>query len=250
MRRRRGMRVANIKHGDIVFLQSESKMLASFFAESVYSRIFQPFVLVTHNSDASVPTPKFTHFLESEKILAWFTQNQDATHPKLFPVPIGFANTRWGHGNVSILKKALCLYRKPFQQRKKFIYINFSVWTNQNARSKALQWAQRFFLVNDTRQISHEAYLQEIGDSKFVLSPPGNGIDCHRTWEALLMGAVPIVLHSNMAALFANESILVINDWEQIDIGQLRSLSFNIKLSQKLTADYWYKRLKMVAGRN
>jgi len=53
-----------------------------------------------------------------------------------------------------------------------------------------------------------------------------------------------------MAALFANESILVINDWEQIDIGQLRSLSFNIKLSQKLTADYWYKRLKMVAGRN
>ena len=32
----------------------------------------------------------------------------------------------------------------------------------------------------------------------FEVSPQGNGVDSHRTWEALLMGAVPIVLRTPM----------------------------------------------------
>ena len=35
--------------------------------------------------------------------------------------------------------------------------------------------------------------------SKFVLSPPGNGFDCHRTYESILLGAVPIVVRDNPA---------------------------------------------------
>ena len=27
----------------------------------------------------------------------------------------------------------------------------------------------------------------------FVASPSGNGLDCHRTWEALLLRSIPIV---------------------------------------------------------
>ena len=29
-------------------------------------------------------------------------------------------------------------------------------------------------------------YRKVLSNSYFVISPPGNGIDCHRTWEALI----------------------------------------------------------------
>jgi hypothetical protein len=51
--------------------------------------------------------------------------------------------------------------------------------------------------------------------SLFVPSPAGNGLDCHRTWEALYLGAVPVVLKSE----FCGDStwpVLVIDQWDEI----------------------------------
>ena len=41
-------------------------------------------------------------------------------------------------------------------------------------------------------------YYIHIARSKFVLSPPGLGMDCYRTWEALYLGSIPIVLNSSL----------------------------------------------------
>ena len=35
--------------------------------------------------------------------------------------------------------------------------------------------------------------LQQHAHFAFVASPSGNGLDCHRTWEALLLRSIPIV---------------------------------------------------------
>ena len=32
-------------------------------------------------------------------------------------------------------------------------------------------------------------YLRTLGQHRFVLSPRGNGLDAHRTWEALMVGS-------------------------------------------------------------
>ena len=37
------------------------------------------------------------------------------------------------------------------------------------------------------------AYWSALKNSKFVISPEGNGIDCHRHYEALMAGAIPVV---------------------------------------------------------
>jgi hypothetical protein len=46
--------------------------------------------------------------------------------------------------------------------------------------------------LNNSQLPSAEFY-DCLGRSKFVVSPEGNGVDCHRHYEALVMGAVPIV---------------------------------------------------------
>jgi len=33
-------------------------------------------------------------------------------------------------------------------------------------------------------------------------SPPGNGWDCHRTWEALALGCVPLILRHSLGGIF------------------------------------------------
>ena len=40
------------------------------------------------------------------------------------------------------------------------------------------------------------------GTFKFGVSPRGNGLDTHRTWEMLFFGMVPIVLSSSLNRLF------------------------------------------------
>ena len=36
-------------------------------------------------------------------------------------------------------------------------------------------------------------YFETLPNYKFVISPEGNGIDCHRHYEALMAGCIPII---------------------------------------------------------
>ncbi len=50
-----------------------------------------------------------------------------------------------------------------------------------------------------------------MAESKFVLSPPGFGEDCYRTWEAVLLGAVPIVRRSPLQQLYDGAPVVVVD---------------------------------------
>jgi len=43
------------------------------------------------------------------------------------------------------------------------------------------------------QNIPFKEYQKTLTDYKFVVSPEGNGIDCHRHYEALISGCIPIV---------------------------------------------------------
>jgi hypothetical protein len=56
----------------------------------------------------------------------------------------------------------------------------------------------------------------------FWLSPRGNGIDCHRTWEALYLDIIPIVWNSSLNTLYDDLPVLIINDHQQLNVAFLR----------------------------
>ena len=64
-----------------------------------------------------------------------------------------------------------------------------------------------------------EKYIDRMLDSKFVLSPPGAGPQCYRTWEILALGAVPIIERNPFDKdLYDGLPILEIDptEWEKI----------------------------------
>jgi hypothetical protein len=59
-------------------------------------------------------------------------------------------------------------------------------------------------------------YYARIAAHRFVLSPEGNGVDCYRTWEALYLGAIPIVMTGPAMSPFADLPILFTEDYSEL----------------------------------
>eukprot|EP00448_Togula_jolla_P025005 CAMPEP_0170578026 /NCGR_PEP_ID=MMETSP0224-20130122/5241_1 /TAXON_ID=285029 /ORGANISM="Togula jolla, Strain CCCM 725" /LENGTH=259 /DNA_ID=CAMNT_0010900977 /DNA_START=299 /DNA_END=1078 /DNA_ORIENTATION=- len=202
---------ADVRKGDVVFLKHD--FMERFFS-SVHPDIVDPYILTTHNSDYNAPTASFIGMLNDGKVAHWFAENMDHVHPRLHPVPIGVPNAYLAVGNVpNLVNRSTALV--PWQQRSIGVYVNFNPTnpTRQAVRDKAAQLPG----YHGAESRSHFEYLTDLADSRFVISPPGNGRDCYRTWEAIIMGAVPVVLSDPQLDLLYREApVLVLKSWEEL----------------------------------
>ncbi len=65
--------------------------------------------------------------------------------------------------------------------------------------------------------LPYEDYLQEMRNHKFVLCPPGNGIESARNWETLYMRRVPILIkHPFLEELYKDLPALFVKDYSQV----------------------------------
>jgi hypothetical protein len=81
----------------------------------------------------------------------------------------------------------------------------------------------------------------------FVISPHGNGLDCHRTWEALALGCIPIVKSSGIDRLFDDLPVWIVQTWNEVNlenmkdkIEEFKNKTFNY---EKLTLTYWKSKI-------
>jgi hypothetical protein len=60
-------------------------------------------------------------------------------------------------------------------------------------------------------------YLEALPQYKFIISPEGNGIDCHRHYEALMAGAIPVIEeHPGIREKYGDCPILFTKDYTEI----------------------------------
>ena len=171
--------------------------LVSSFLERVLPRLEHRFVLITHNSDHGVDE-RFRPALNDPRITHWFAQNVAMRHPKLTPLPIGVANAQWPHGDLGTLLSVAATAAGP---RRDLVYANFDTRTNPSVRVPLLQRLQDRSCIWSGPPRAYPEYLSEMAGFRWVISPPGNGIDCHRTWEACYLGVTPVVARTAHGAL-------------------------------------------------
>ena len=66
---------------------------------------------------------------------------------------------------------------------------------------------------------AHADYVSQMRRAKFVASPQGNGRACHRDWEVLAAGAVPLVdwdASIHMARLYDGLPVVRVRDWRAV----------------------------------
>ena len=237
------------------------------FIQILFNQIRFKFILVTGDSDDNCYTDilndsDFNKFINNPKLIHWFSQNCISKHDKLTKIPIGLDYhtisknklPSWGP-QMSPLEQERELIElrkqmKPFYERPQlttaYSNFHFQVKTKYGGdRIDAIKSIPKEHIyyepLQTTRANSWKTQLQYA----FVVSPHGGGYDCHRTWEALLLGCIPIMKTSQIDALFEDLPVLIVKEWNHITEELLKEtiLSYREKMHtfkfDKLLLSYW-----------
>jgi hypothetical protein len=206
------------EHGFGVIKTPKMNEVPKYFVKTDFIDLFfneykpnSVFSLVTHNSDYHINT-KHLGYLNDNNLLKWYAQNVDIVHFKIQSIPIGIANEKWSHGNTDLIDE--CINKN--NKKENIIYCNFDVKTNFEERNYCQNIIKKYNL-NLTQKKSFSEYLDEMSKSFFVVSPNGNGVDCHKTWEALYLKTIPIVTQSINIKFYENLPIIILNNWDEFN---------------------------------
>ena len=103
-----------------------------------------------------------------------------------------------------------------FSKRLPICYATFHFQLNRGYRSEAEAKLSRELIFYEPVPIPRvESHRRQVHYA-FVISPFGSGLDCHRTWEALALGCIPIVRSSAMDPLFDRLPVPIVKDWADV----------------------------------
>ena len=201
--------------------------------------------IVTGHSDFSI-TDNI-----AEKFDTILCTNRSTDNKNVYGIPLGITNDcqdgsdHYICGNQDMMVKV----SNETIEKKNLLYLNFRVSTYSEERQVVFdKFANEEFVKTGETIFTLEArkrFLREIKSSKFILCPRGNGIDTHRTWEALYMGSIPIIKYENAHHLFTDLPILFIKEWSEICEGSL-----NQKYEEMINKDWNMDKLKISFWQN
>jgi hypothetical protein len=157
----------------------------------------------------------------SSRVRVVYGVNLSSRSKSLIPIPIGLENKKYfTNGIPGDFKKHINSTLPHRNDRKILLLQSFSNVTNELERQSCAEVA---FSLKATRLAgaTPAQYRAALSQSRFVLSPTGNGIDCHRTWEAMYLGAIPIVRRVHWPFADLELPVLVVNEWRDLLIRDL-----------------------------
>jgi hypothetical protein len=255
----------NLTNGSTIYI---STSCVKFFINNLLKSFKYKFILVSGDSDCTNPSDIFSsneelkEFIDSEKIIHWFSQNCILPeHPKITQIPIGLDyhtmvknNTSWGE-SISSKEQENILENirtnsKPFYERIIKAYSNFHFFMDTKFgydRKDAVKFIPENLIYYEPNKITRIETWKNQSEYAFVVSPHGNGLDCHRTWEALCLGCIPIVKTSPLDKLYEELPVLILKDWSELTqellentINEFKNRKFNY---EKLTLKYWMDKI-------
>jgi len=196
----------------------------SGFVEHILPRISQPFTLITTDGDSSVPSDLnddvVQKLLGHPSLLAWYTQNlADNFHPKLHSVPIGLDfHTDRGFGvGIKLQRTFRAIAEQPSEPRLNRVLVDFSASLNSEVRKGFIAAnTNNAFVDVLTSRVPQPELWKMYRHYRWVVSMPGNGLGCHRSWEAVYQGAKVLLPENLFPDLSDQEFFVRINPYEPI----------------------------------
>lgn len=262
-------KLLNGKDGDCIYIKF------AFFKDFVY-RIFPQinykFILITGDGDETMPDDMidantFNNIINSEKLIHWYSVNcNEHYHEKLslFPIGVNFHSLSFGefcgwHETAMTPKEQEGMLEeirnnaKVFYERIPKCYSNFHFVTYSefgNPRKDAIDKIPADLVYYEPNLVPRKETWTKNSQYAFTLSPMGHGMDCHRTWEALMLGSIVIVKKSQLDSLYEDLPVLIVNDWSEINEELLQNTILEFKDKKfnydKLTSKYWVDKIRNV----
>jgi hypothetical protein len=223
-----------LKNGGNIFCKTDYiDYLFNNIKHSKYS-----YNLITHHSDYPIDGERFLK--KPNCIKKWFAINPTYKHPDLIAIPLGLKTHGGYYLEPQYMTEWFCSQIKRLKNKPK----QFNVYCNWNITNVS---RNGIIDVLQTNNIPHThdynqpfyTYIENLASHRFVLSPPGNGIDCHRTWESLYCGCIPIVLKNQIYDDWKDLPILQVNSYTDITLNILERFAEKEFNYEKLNINYW-----------
>lgn len=202
----------------------------------------EPPVVLLHNGDFN-PQPQLLDGIAN--VAHWvFASNLVELRAKCTAVPVGLEN-RFRNRNGAMRDFLATREVEEIEDRPNWLFASFNVDNNRATREPLRHALSQSPYGFPFKRLSPIAYRREVLKSKFVLSPPGNGPDCHRTWEAIYLGAVPVLLEGYIASELAQDlPLITVRDYApflRLSKSSLQSLYLEVrrKSSRKAMMSHW-----------
>ena len=256
----------NIKFRDAIYVVTSQ---LHGFVNTILPNLISPFVLVTGASVLGAPqevceqTQIDMHkLLSDDRLIHWFCQNNDWQHDKVSAIPLGLdfhtlatANHWWGP-QQSPLRQNQQLHRIHKQipapeNRPPIAYATFHFMPDirlENDRNNAIAALQdKSFVHFAPHHQPREDLWFAHQNFRYIVSPLGQGIDCHRTWEALALGSIPIVRRKPINTMFRSLPVIEVDSWQELNPEFLHAqwlLNKNKRDRSPLYLSYWMKTIR------
>jgi hypothetical protein len=198
----------------IIFI--ETHRLGSLFTE-LNRFLNRECSIIAHNSDATFGADILNYIPKNVKKI-WCQNYNYIENDKIKSLPIGLERVRW----FPEQKKQEVIFSKLNRHltRDQLVYMNFDPKTNPQRIKIFNEIKDKNFINIDLigNGGNYESYTDNLLRHKFIISPPGNGIDCHRNWESLMLGCIPIVLDSYFSKnMFRDAPVLIVDDYSKLN---------------------------------
>lgn len=198
-----------------------------------------PLVLITAYHDISIKISAVEDL--GPNVTRWFGVQCMTTHPTVTAMPLGVTPSM-----VPILAAG-----EQRSTRDILLYVNFRagqvVRPTHAIRGMLWQHFSSRPWVTAEWDLSPSDYVNRLGRSKFVLSPRGQGWDCYRTYEAIAMGAIPIVQRCRpVTDVCERLPVLLIDRWSEVTEERLRQEWYTRqpKSVETMTMAYWTQQIQ------
>ena len=230
-------------------------------------------ILVTGDSVVNAPLEaldininELKKLKEEGIIYHWFCQNCDVDFQDyVTPIPLGVdyhtlhRKNFWGEKRTHFVFQDInlnLLSRKrfnDFHKRKFRLICDIHLNKGNFNKERQIAYKQSLNIKNSVfinKPYSRSKFWQIMRDAQYIISPRGRGFDCHRTWEALVLGVVPIIKTSVNDLLFEEMPVLIVDSFKEINNNLLNEKRiFKHQNLKKITLQYWVdliQRKKMI----
>mmetsp|Transcript_24214 Transcript_24214/g.39423 ORF Transcript_24214/g.39423 Transcript_24214/m.39423 type:complete len:396 (-) Transcript_24214:397-1584(-) len=257
---------AKMKDDDTIWVSSSASVKLYEFATDFLPYINTTFALITtsfhgspRNMESIAPC-----IVSHPYLLGWFATDMGKYtggyhfHPKVFPFPLGLKSNM---GGKLKFRNPLGYYRDIFLE----------LWNETNKNETELQavykttdiFAGYLAETNASRKglpsglkLDYPEFLRHVAKAKYVLSPNGDHPDCHRHYEAIGLGAIPITQLDPFLYSHLKEGPVVYQN-DNWDIGHLRStlpMDFQSPTRQMINRnlifeEYWMEYVESATGK-
>ena len=258
-----------------VFVKADPPRLRSFVNR--YLPLIQPssrFVLISGDADETLPRQtdvrhpshranqlehRLNALADDQRLIHWFAENLDTSHPKLTPLPLGYLESD-GH---EIYRKVIDsppgppIRTKPLKALCAHRIRNGPQWEPRRTVTQLAQTAWSDF-VDHREDIPAKDFISTIQRYPFVICVGGGGLDpSPKAWTALLAGAIPIIQRNPTTAAYSEFPVLYVEDWKHASLSKelLRDAlhrlsphfdnpSLRATMLQRLSMGYWLDKVR------